>query len=649
MAFRVPPQAPRRQTSYSTSLQAPALEIPLAPSQQQDDESREWILFSPSQAPSTTRTHSDSTECTPRTAGLSRLSDFGSLDTPTASVGTEQEDNNADGNLEDDGTELDSLDDGLHAFREPTLFRTAPGRVDQSHPALLPTHDGLGTFQASSQAVQDYLWQYEQYNPRSRGDVRHRRRSSVQRHLDIVNELDNVDMERERWQRIEKWRMEQSRAILQEIERETRRQRRNSRASLASNRVLNRRASTGALDSTSDTKAMSSNTSPPSGTASTQQGDPDTDESFWRRITRKVIRDLIGIDDSLLSVIFGESLPTVEEESSEQKQEDRSTADSEREASLNIDHELRDVEVAPGADTWKDRLLQRIARELGILVHQLCEHPGAFSTYLRASEDTLNEYAGIPLYRQTPHIPSKKHSQLPSTTPSDGSTNNLSSTMSPYFSPTLKDPTADHAALWGIEEEEIGLSTAANPNSTEFVLPAEDSTAEERLSESARLQQEREYWERELDVMMVFRYLRARFGRGGNSNSNTSTLRRTNSTIYTPQDPSNRAAIIRQHHPLVARAHARSQARQFQRQLHLHAQPNIGVYASCASSPVSHRPLRRQSSSCASLSTKVSGKRTLAGIGSGSSRNYWDIGESVGSGSVVSVGGAAGVGAWGDI
>ncbi|KAL2011959.1 hypothetical protein VTN00DRAFT_4677 [Thermoascus crustaceus] len=647
MAFRVPTQAPRRQASYSTSLQPPALEIPIPQSQQQDEESTEWVLFSPSQPPSTARTHTDSTERTPRTAGLSRLSDFGSLETATASVDIDQGDDNDD-NLGDDGTELDSLDDGLHAFREPTLFRTASGRLDQSHPALLPTHDGLGTFQASSQTVQDYLWQYEQYNPRSRGDIRPRRQSSVQRQLDTVSELDDENVERERWQRIEKWRMEQSRALLMEIERETRRQRRNSRASLTSS-AHNRRTSAGTMDGISEMEAMDSNTSPPE-TASTQQETPDADEPLWRRITRKVIRDLIGIDDSLLSVIFGESLPTVEEESSEQKhQEDKSAADSERHAPLDMDRMLMDVEADPnGADSWQGKLLQCIARELDILVHQLCEHPGAFSTYLRASEDASNEYAGIPLNRSTPRMPSKRQSRLSSTTPSDSSTNNLSSTLSPRFSPTLKDPTADaHAALWGIEEESISPSAAANRNSMETVMTPENATAEEPLSESVRLQQEHEYWERELDVMMVFRYLRTRFGQGGNSSTNTSPRRRTNSTIHTPQDPSQRAAIIRQHHPLVARAHARSQT-QFQRQLHLHPQ-SVHTGPTGPSSPLFSRRLRRKSSSCASQSTKVSSKKTLAGIGSGSSRNYWDIGGSVGSGSVVSVGGAAGVGAWGEI
>src|SRR5699024_6070512 len=105
--------------------------------------------------------------------------------------------------------------------------------------AVLPTHDGLGSFQASSQTVQDQLWQHEQYNPQRRPELRLRRHSSVQRQLDMVAEQEQMtNAERERWQRIEKWRMEQSRALLQEVERETRRRRRRtSRASRTSDQA----------------------------------------------------------------------------------------------------------------------------------------------------------------------------------------------------------------------------------------------------------------------------------------------------------------------------------------------------------------------------------------------------------------------------
>lgn len=614
MAFRLPAQAPH-QASYSRRERPPALDISSAESRQQDEDSKEWVLFSPSQPSSTARTRTDSTDRTPRTAGLSRLSDFGSLN-----QSEDEGDDDLDEPLEEDATDLDSLDDGLHAFRDSNL-------PDSSYP-VLPTHDGLGSFHASDQLIQDQLWRYEQYNPHRQGDVTRRRRSSVQRHLDALQERDADDAERERWQRIEKWRIEQGRILLQEIERETRRhQRRNSRASLASNRTASRRD---VLGSISETRAMSTTASSSSSTeTASSQGDSNSEESFWRRITRKVIRDLIGIDDSLLSVILGESL--VETDS-------RSTSSEEQQPGPilpeDMDREMKDMKNVPGDnDVWQERLLQRIARELGILVHQIWEHPGAFSTYLRNVDSPADYYAGIPVSR-TETDPQSRTSQV---TPDS---NTYSSTFSPHFPPTLRDPeTAEHAAQWGIEEDDIAPDATADSNPVE---PAE-------VSESARLQQEHEYWERELDVMMVFRYLRNRFRRGGNSNASAGSGQ---STLSTDQDASRRAAVIRQHHPLVARAHARLQARnqaQFQRQLHLRTQPHPGMISGGnPSSPIARHHFRRPSSSCASQSTKVSAKRTLTGVGSGSSRNYWDIGGSVGSGSaVISVGGP-GVGAWGE-
>lgn len=612
MAFRLPAQAPR-QASYSRRERPPALDIPSAESRQQDDDSKEWVLFSPSQPPSTARTRTDSTDRTPRTAGLSRLSDFGSLN-----QSEDEGDDDLDEPLVEDATELDSLDDGLHAFRDSNL-------PDPSYP-VLPTHDGLGSFHASDQLIQDQLWRYEQYNPHRQGSVTHRRRSSVQRHLETLQQLEADDAERERWQRIEKWRMEQGRILLQEIERETRRhQRRNSRASLASNRTTSGRE---VLGSISETRAMDTTASSSSTETESSQGDSNSEESFWRRITRKVIRDLIGIDDSLLSVILGESLVETDPTSFPEEHQPGPIQPE------DMDNEMKDMKNVPGDnDAWQDRLLQRIARELGILVHQIWEHPGAFSTYLRNVDSPADYYAGIPVFRAETD-PQSRTSQV---TPDS---NTLSSTFSPHFSPTLRDPeTAEHAAQWGIEEDDIVPDATADSN------PVESA----EVSESARLQQEPEYWERELDVMMVFRYLRNRFRRGGNSNASAGG---SHSTLSTDQDASRRAAVIRQHHPLVARAHARLQARnqaQFQRQLHLRTQSHPGMISGGNPfSPIARHHFRRPSSSCASQSTKVSAKRTLPGVGSGSSRNYWDIGGSVGSGSaVVSVG--PGVGAWGEV
>lgn len=558
MAFRVPTQVPRRQAAS----RPPDLEIP-APSEPVENDTAQWVLFSPSQPPSARIT--DSTERT-RTAG--RLSDFGSFGTATRSAGLEGE-AEIDA-LDEDGTELDSLDDRLHAFREPSVTQESASRLDHG-PTMLPAHDGLGSFHASSQLVQDQLWQHEQYNPRRRPDIRHRRRSSVQRQLDAAaEEQEDVDPERERWQRIEKWRMDQSRAVLEDIERNTRR-RRSSRTSRSS------------------ADRFAHNAVPELGSVPEvpSQSPPQSSEPFWRRITRRFMRDFIGIDDSVLSVVFGESLPGAE---GNQADEREST-----DGSLDMDEAMRELDSGSQHELWQTKLIHRIARELGVLVHQLCEHPGAFSTYRHVTRNIPNEYAGIPLGP----LPEEDTGQSSDTRASG-------SVMSPQFTPTLRDPNKEHAADWGIEDG--------------------DGRGEpESLSESARLQQEKEYWERDLDIMIVFRYLWNRFGRRGSTEQN-----------YAPRhiDPSRRAAIIRQHHPLVARAQSRTQAQDRRQSQRSATYSGTGI-----SSPLLRQHFRRPSSSCASQSklSGLSSKRTLTG----SSRNYWDIGGSVESGSAV-------VG-WGDV
>ncbi|KAH8704835.1 hypothetical protein BGW36DRAFT_366253 [Talaromyces proteolyticus] len=600
MAFRLPTQAPpRRQASYSTP-ERPSLKI--QPPEQShadvvDDDAKEWVLFSPSQAASTARTRSDSTERTARTAGLSRLSDFGSFNAVTTNQGTDDNASSEDvlddeeEEEEEDATELDSLDEGLRDFRESNL-------PDKSNP-VLPTHDGLGSFHASGQLAQDRLWQFEQYNPHRQADATHTRRSSVQKHLETVDEQESK-ADRERWQRIEKWRTEQSRILLQEIERETkRRQRRNSRGTSSH--------MTETLDSISETNQADLSTS--SSTDTSVQGD-SPEESFWKRITRKVIRDLIGINDSILSVILGESL--VEDADLTQFAESKGQANAH-----GIEDAIRDVPITSSSDDnmWQEKLIQRIARELGILVNQIWEHPGAFSTYLRV-ENPSDFYAGIPVK------PSESTSQSTRSLQTQPDESNILSTTSPHFTPTLKDPvTAEHAAQWGIEDDEIGANHSRGPH--------------EPLSDSAYLNQEYAYWERDLDIAMVFRYLKNRFRKTDTGNNTT-----TRSMHREQQDASSRAAVIRQHHPLVARAHARSQARQSSLRTQFHA---AGIPT--PASPISRHRFRRPSSSCASQSTRVSAKR----LGSGSSRHYWDIGGSVGSGSAaVSVGGPTGVGTWGE-
>src|ERR1700734_3986073 len=149
MAFRQPTAAPSRHLSLETPGHPESSTLPPSEYNNGIEQSQEWVLFSPLHDDSTTRTHTTTTTTatTQRTAGLSRLSNIASFDTAVRSGRLESS------VLEDEGPEdkeLDSLDDGLQAFREPSIYRIPSS---QSPGAVLPTHDGLGTFPASSPPV----------------------------------------------------------------------------------------------------------------------------------------------------------------------------------------------------------------------------------------------------------------------------------------------------------------------------------------------------------------------------------------------------------------------------------------------------------------------------------------------------------------
>ncbi|KIX05895.1 uncharacterized protein Z518_03868 [Rhinocladiella mackenziei CBS 650.93] len=507
------------------------------------EDSQEWVLFSPSHAESTiTRTQ------TSQTVGASRASDV-SLN--TAGRSGRLESSALDEEVTEDG-DLDSLDDGLHAFREPPLYPTVS---NQTQGAVLPTHDGLGTFPASSPPVLEQLWQHEAYNPKRKYSGHHRRPSSVQRRLDTIDEIEAQASDEKRM-RIEKWRMEQSQALMEEVERETRRRlRQGSRQSTYSETLA------------SINEDVLGSTPKQSDYLSKSDEDTEDSEPFWRRITRKFIRDVIGIDEPLLSVIFGESLP--------EEVENRPSSSNILPTIPELTSDVRTYE----DDTWRDKLLQRIARELGVFVHQLSPYPGAFTTYSRSPD-----YAGMPV-----SMPQQKPQTSIATSTGERQVNEpFPSAMTPNFPPTVQD--VAHAESWGFEEDPMPSSSP--------------------LDSSMSLQREREYWERELDLKMVFRYLRDKFV--------TWTSTQSAQAPRPIEDAATRTAIIRQHHPLVARAQ-RSPVR-IRRE--------------------SRTIARRPASSCASESVRSSRKASL--VRSGSSRNYWDIGGSVGSASIIASGGAWG-------
>jgi hypothetical protein len=584
-------QQQRPQSGRQTSYHAPEVTVEAATTSPQLkrplDQSEEWVLFSPTAPSATTRTHTTSTERTPRTAGLSRFSEFGSLET----AAQPDQDDDA-GTFLGTEEELDSLDDGLHAFHEPSEYGAPASRLQQSGDTVLPTHDGLGEFEPIS-TVQEHMWQFER--PRRRAAWR---RSNVLRHFTILEDHDQMTTEQEKRQRIEKWRLEQSKALLEEIEKETRRRRRMSTMSTTRNRVdgVQKEGTTAAphtARSVSDAQSESS-----------EEGAENL--SFWQRITRRVIRDLIGLDEDTLSVIFGESLP-----------KEATTSSPNSPIEFSADKALQNSGVITSRfsdDTWQTKLLERVAQELGTLVNQLSEHPGAFSTYQHTQ--LVADVARLTPIRtnttlSTPTVPRPSSSQ-PTTSPT-----------STQFAPTYQPQspcTYSEASLWGIEEE---------PTETTSVLPLPTPNIAEDLA------REREYWESEIDVKMIFNFLMKRFSSRRSSISSPPSSqpqpRRTASKSMAGTDDgtsARRAAIIRQHHPLVNRtANSGRLPTSSVSQLHTRESTPSKRYATyyAPGNALRERSKLKSNSSCASQSTKKS-KRSGS-----SARNYWDLGGSVGS------------------
>ncbi len=526
-----------------------------------------WVLFSPSQVPSA------STAVTPGSAGQSRLSGFGSLNSPSRFREDDLEVWNATEEAGGGDEDLDSLDEGLHAFQDHLMYQNP--QVFDGIASMLPKHDGFGTFPASSAQIQEQMWHFEQYSHRKRSAPR-RRVSSVQRHFDGVLHDDFTRVESERMARIEVWSMEQSKILMENIQSDTN-GRRISQPSCSAKQEYSAPGTDNVAKDLSSAYHITDGLDQGIGKA----GEPEvkSNDTFLERITQQIIHDLLGIDDALLSVIFGESLPA-----------EKSSFEGSSVSLTFGSRSLGDSGYKIPAAGWDNRLFDRLARELGILVKYLTNHPGPFSTPLNPAN---LDYAGFSVSRSAP----PQDQQESSAAPPLGSLNSSSYLL---FKPTLEaypsststsasDTT--HAALWGIEEE----------------IPD---------SSPSPATQDRDFWERTPDLSSIFRVLHHRF---------SSPLRPPNSTpnIATTVTPASlhRTAVIRQNHPLVSVAARRNR--------------NAGF-------PHYHPHHRRTESICKSQSIRYGGRGR-----SGSSRNYWDLGGGSAGGSAGSAG--VGLGAWGEV
>ncbi|KAK3378119.1 hypothetical protein B0H63DRAFT_237151 [Podospora didyma] len=556
--------------------------------------SQTWVLFTPGTDAGTTTSYLSSVHDDQITPGRSRISDLDSLGTAVRSDFNSEPNNSAvpsdllSESAAEDDAEFDSLDSHLPDFRTiPNAYK----QQEVPHTAtVLPGHDGLGSFRFEAQMMdveaQDRLYAFERYNPHR---VKRRRESFDLSRLELENE-EAQELERNR--RIEAWRLEQSQLLLDNIQKETRR-RRQSEASL--------RGKTSPARETADGSKSRSVVDGAGGDSQLATDWHDQDEpqpsassdGLWNRITRKVICDLMGIDDKLLAILFGEVVPDEEDPASRPK---ASTMDSSTPAFAHMESE------SSHDSTWQLHMLERIARELGLLIHQMSSHPGAFSTYSRIQQTPL-PYAGLPVISETPAEVNEDTQKV------DDSNSSM-----PQFKPTV----AQSADILGAQPSEAPT-------------PAAPSTADMTPSDASPAFTQQE-WEQDLDIRLVFRYLRSRFTSSRPSpppftSSSTSHLATSSS-----QDFAAKAARVRQHHPLVSHTHHRprpAERRTFK--------------ATTPSSPV---VLRHPSGSCASQSNRRSARRSSVSSRH-SSRHYWDIGGSIGTGSIVASTGP--MGSWGEV
>ncbi|KAA8899404.1 hypothetical protein FN846DRAFT_960522 [Sphaerosporella brunnea] len=562
MAFQAPTRARQltlsRLQSYRESHSTFGSSAAGAPLLTPDTE--EWVVFSPSNAGATSTILS----------GTNRESDVGSIisvSSPRAAgarydaipgVFDEYTEEDEEGEEEEEEESLDGAEtDSLQPFREnqdPVLFPT------------LPTHDGLGTF--SSMGVSGFR--------------------SLEESLRIVAACGQAQEGNDTHSRIQKWRMEQGVALMDEIEKATRRRRRLSLINRLSTEVDTEAKLIEAPITVEDgEKPLNAPSQPVSDVAiETQEDEDNANESFLERITRSFIRDIMGIDDQLLEVLFGEALPA--------------------EAQMHTISE----EVQFKKDT-EERILNRIAKELGELVHLYTQHPSGASPTQRQQlekEDEQDSDDGVKTPQPRPNQQKQPQQPTIDTTTAETATDIMPSPPKPQrsssfssaassvpqfqFEPTLafqQDDEASHAAWWGIEE-------------------ADDT-------KSARLR--REYWEQDLDVRLVFSYLKSRFcghpGRGAPSIAASSTA----------ATPSSSSAPIHHQHPLINRKHTYHIANRRQ--------------SISQSKPVSVSAVFSKKVSCASHD-RVAKDRRSSKASSRSRGYYWDVATSVGSGQSSCVG-----------
>lgn len=552
---------------------------------QPPSDSQEWVLFDPVSAGSIELSYKNSTTRT-FTLGCSQISDVRSLESGVWSYNVDESLEDDDENQRED-EELDSLDSHLLDFKAETnvSIDPEPEPVD----TVLPTHDGLGSFRLGrtimGEDIQQYLYKFERFNPHQ-----------VKKSKDGVEagkmELEGDQLQDAEWlRRIEVWRLEQSR-VLDEIQRESR-QKKNS---------IKKQRSTTTEQLAQETMATLSDSVAEVATSHEK-------ESFLSRITRKVIQDLIGIDDNLLSIIFGESLAFDLENSSER--------------------DLRKSEPNQRHDqiSWECKILQHIARELENLANKISDSPLRLNNYLHPLNTSIS-YAGLPI------IPEVTDSQKSSSHRTILESSFVSRPLDPVFQPTIKTHSQSTSNLKSITSK----TSADGENS----LRARDGLKRELT---------RDEWERDLDLKLVFRYIfdrvATKFSSSASSPPSKSDLADSSEqrTRVGTVDTATRAACVRRHHPLISERTTKIKTiRPINRTWAVSVPPSSVPSASPSPRTLGVNFNTQKNNSLGSGS--CAGEREKR-IMSENSRNYWDWADSVGSSKTTP--GTGTMGSWGEV
>ena len=508
-----------------------------------------------------------STFCSGRFSGLdevsssvqtpkqSEVSDLDFVKTPTASIVGDASHDCPD--QDETPEDVDSLDDGLGAFEDHPTHSQLAAHAESSQ-TVLPTHNGFGLFPGSNSPVQHQIWQHEQYNPqRTEGP---QLQPGLRSRQNSPNNGVQALSQQEKNQRIENWRLEQSQNVLAEIRKATSRRRRRRRTPVAIQGV-----DADASPESTPTENLSAPLDP---------------------VARHIIRSIMRVDDETLFLIFGESVAPAAAQRSPEVQ-----------ACVKYNPEPASMSI-----------FSQIARQLGDFVHQISSQinlnnpqPWANESVPCASIPTSARFdfeASRPSFRAS----AEQSAALDQTTGT-----------APLPSRAQRRRTSSVTTASVVSERRVEAQEVRQHPRRRHRIPRRTSYTRNEAAESPP---DVQYWEQDLDVKLVFSFIRSRVA--------SPRIAATPATPFVASRPSRfaslsdslrRAALIRHQHPLIASP-----------------LPSTASHASTMS-PLSQILGRRQScenesvvgGSCATQSKKSKTSHSRS-ISLGSSRNYWDFG-----------------------